>query len=639
MAKKNKKEQKHTKSADIKPIMLSEASYQSKASAESDTNYTGLRRNAAATITRTDRYKNIDDGLIPFRYSTGVKANSNMNIRDAVILCQKCYYNFAVFRNTIDLMTEFSCSDIYFKGGSQKSRDFFLALFKKINLFDFQDKFFREYYRSGNVFIYRFDTKVRDDDLDKITQTFSLNTSKAASVNLPARYIMLNPSDIQIAGTINFSLGRYYKVLSDYELERLKEPKTDEDKEVLQSLPLETQKLIKQRTVGVLTLPLDRNRLCAVFYKKQDYEPFAVPMGFPVLEDINWKAEMKKMDMAIARTMQQAILLVTMGTDPEKGGINQKNLQAMQSLFENQSVGRVLIADYTTKAQFVIPDIGNLLGPEKYEVVDQDIQIGLNNILIGNEKFANTSIKVQVFIERLKQARQTFLNEFLIPEIRRISKDIGFKNYPTPVFEDIDLKDDIQYSRVYTRLVELGVLTPEEGIQAIGTGRLPEPQDSISSQEKFRELKDKGLYQPLIGGAKMGEAGRPSGSTGIPQATKNVNPIGQGKQSKATFFDIEKIKNNFVLASKLQDKVEASLREKHALRKLSRQQKEVANEITKIIIANENPEIWETVAKEYIENPKDKNEDIINNIHEIAAEHNVDSYVASILFHSKKLEQ
>lgn len=639
MAKKNKKEQKHTKSADIKPIMLSEASYQSKASAESDTNYTGLRRNAAATITRTDRYKNIDDGLIPFRYSTGVKANSNMNIRDAVILCQKCYYNFAVFRNTIDLMTEFSCSDIYFKGGSQKSRDFFLALFKKINLFDFQDKFFREYYRSGNVFIYRFDTKVRDDDLDKITQTFSLNTSKAASVNLPARYIMLNPSDIQIAGTINFSLGRYYKVLSDYELERLKEPKTDEDKEVLQSLPLETQKLIKQRTVGVLTLPLDRNRLCAVFYKKQDYEPFAVPMGFPVLEDINWKAEMKKMDMAIARTMQQAILLVTMGDTPEKGGINQKNLQAMQSLFENQSVGRVLIADYTTKAQFVIPDIGNLLGPEKYEVVDQDIQIGLNNILIGNEKFANTSIKVQVFIERLKQARQTFLNEFLIPEIRRISKDIGFKNYPTPVFEDIDLKDDIQYSRVYTRLVELGVLTPEEGIQAIGTGRLPEPQDSISSQEKFRELKDKGLYQPLIGGAKMGEAGRPSGSTGIPQATKNVNPIGQGKQSKATFFDIEKIKNNFVLASKLQDKVEASLREKHALRKLSRQQKEVANEITKIIIANENPEIWETVAKEYIENPKDKNQDVINNIHEIAAEHNVDSYVASILFHSKKLEE
>ena len=41
------------------------------------------------------------------------------------------------------------------------------------------------------------------------------------------------------------------------------------------------------------------------------------------------------------------------------------------------------------------------------------------------------------------------------------SKDLGFKNYPQPHFEDIDLKDDLQYSKVYTRLVELGVLTPE----------------------------------------------------------------------------------------------------------------------------------------------------------------------------------
>ena len=48
------------------------------------------------------------------------------------------------------------------------------------------------------------------------------------------------------------------------------------------------------KTVGVLTLSLEREKLCAVFYKKQDYEPFSVPMGFPVLEDINWKAEMKK---------------------------------------------------------------------------------------------------------------------------------------------------------------------------------------------------------------------------------------------------------------------------------------------------------------------------------------------------------
>jgi len=641
MAKKFKKDQKIDKNPDIVPIMVSHASsnYESKASNGSSPDYTSVRRNAASTITRTDRYKNIDDGLIPFRYSTGIKNNSNMNIRDAVILCQKCYYNFSIFRNTIDLMTEFSSSNIYFKDGSSKSRTFFEALFKKINLWDFQDKFFREYYRSGNVFLYRFDTKVSDADVTKITQTFGLNTSKAA-VNLPSRYIVLNPADIQIGGSINFSTGRYYKILSDYELERLKNPKTDEDREVFNSLPEEARKLIQSKTIGVLTMPLDRERLCAVFYKKQDYEPFAVPMGFPVLEDINWKAEMKKMDMAITRTMQQSVLLVTMGDTPENGGINQRNLEAMQKLFENQSVGRVLIADYTTKAQFVIPDIGNLIGPEKYEVVDRDIKIGLNNILIGDEKFANTNIKVQVFIERLKQAREAFINEFLIPEIRRISKDLGFKNYPTPRFEDIDLKDDIQYARVYNRLIELGILTPEEGMKAIDTGRLPTSEESVESQQRFKDLKDQGLYQPLIGGAKIGagEAGRPSGTTGIPQSTKNVKPIGEGRQSKASVeekYSLLKVKENLVLAQKLEEEVAASLRKKHNIKKLSYNQKEVSEQIAKIIIANETPENWMSKIEDYIKQPVDQNQEIVANVNSIACDHQVDSYLASILYHSK----
>lgn len=635
MSKKIQKSPKNSKNDVTQPLMVASASnnYESLASNQDSSN--SIRRNAASTINRTDRYKNIDDGLIPFKYSLGIKNSSNMNVRDAVILCQKAYYNFSIFRNTVDLMTEFSTSNIFFRSGSQKGRDFFTALFKKINIHELQDKFFREYYRSGNVFLYRFDNKIKEEDAQKITQTFGA-VSKA-SIDLPVKYIILNPADIQIGGTINFSSGKFYKIISDYELERLKNPRTDEDREVLNALPPETKKLIQSKTLGVLTLPLDNDRLCAVFYKKQDYEPFAVPMGFPVLEDINWKAEMKKMDMAITRTTQQAILLVTMGAEPEKGGVNQKNLEAMQKLFENQSVGRVLIADYTTKAQFVIPDIASLIGPQKYEVVDRDIQIGLNNILIGNEKFANQSIKVQVFIERLKQARQSFINEFLIPEIRRISKELGFKNFPTPYFEDIDLKDDVQYSRIYTRLVELGVLTPDEGIKAIETGILPNQEESQESQNSFKALRDKGLYQPLIGGAKANEAGRPQGSTGVPQSTKQVSPIGQGKQSKASEdkFSFLKVKENLIAAQKLEEEVAASLRKKHNLKKLSYSQKEIAEQISKIIIANESPENWSSKIENYIKEPIDKNQEVVSNINSIACEHQLDSYLASILYHSK----
>ena len=600
---------------------------------ESTASQTRTRRNVAADIPRTDRFRNIENGMIPFKYSHGVKNNSNIDVRDTIILCQKAYYNFSVFRNTIDLMTEFSISDLYYTGGSKKSREVFETLFRKINIGDLQSRFFREYYRSGNVFLYRFNAKMDRSDALKINQTFGL-AQASDELEIPAKYIILNPSDIQLQGSITFSTGIYYKVVTDYELQKLRYPQTEEEQEVYESLPEETKKLIQSsKNVGAaaITIPLDTERLAAVFYKKQDYEPFAVPMGYPVLEDINWKQEMKQMDMAVARTTNQAILLVTMGTKPAEGGVNQQNLTAMQKLFENESVGRVLISDYTTDAKFVIPDIGNILDSKKYEVVNQDIQMGLNNILLSDEKFANTSIKVQVFMERLKQGRRVFLENFLMPEIRRVSREMGFKNYPTAHFEDVDLKDNSVYSRIYSRLIELGVLTPEEGVQAIESGRFPTLEESIESQRKFKDLKEEGLYQPIIGGAKGPQmTGRPSGSN-TPKETDTKTPIGTKAK---VHFSLSTIQENLSLSDKLNLEVESSLRQLHNRKRLSKQQKQVAKEIANIVIANEDPENWLAKAGRYAAEPTDRNHERVKKVQDVALEHQVDDFLAGILYAS-----
>lgn len=665
MNSKNKKPAKKTasaKKATTKKNDLSEIAPLMAAAADTTTR---SRRNAASTIERTDRFKNIDDGLIPFKYSSGSYQNkSSIDVRDAVILCQKAYYNFAVFRNTIDLMTEFSVNSVYFRGGSKKARRFFEALFKKINLWSLQDRFFREYYRSGNVFIYRFDAKIKDQDLKKITQTFGSET--LASVFIPSRYVILNPADVRLTGTLSFAeASNYYKVLSPYELQRLRKPQTDEETEFLTSLPQSVQKSLKKNSSSGAMIPLDPEKISAVFYKRQDYEPFSVPMGYPVLEDINAKSEMKKIDMAISRTMQQAILLITMGENPTNGiGIDQKNLVAMQKLFTNESVGRVLVADYTTKAEFVVPSIGSLLDPSKYAILDKDIRVGLNNILVGeNEKFANQSIKVKIFIERLKQARETFINEFLFPEMKRICRTLGFKNYPTPYFDDIDLKDSLQYSRIYTRLMELGVLTPEQGITAIERGRLPSDEDLIEQQEEYRKLRDKGFYEPVMGGPHTQkkaqdaalkskekaeksaapvtqslpkENGRPEGEQ-APQTTKNVSPVGEGDQSKAVeTFSLEKVKNNLILAQKLHTDVEKALRAKHDIKRMTNKQKQVAENITELIVANEEPNNWSKNVEKYVDNPVDHNPDRTLIITDLCGTHDVDFYLGSILFASKK---
>jgi len=661
------------------PLMVSNAST-AKAS-------TQTRSNKSASIERTNRFKNIDDGLIPFNYSTGGaygKGGTNLDVKDAVILCQKAYYNVAIFRNTIDLMTELSMSEIFLTGGSKKSRDFFEAFFKKINLHCLQDKFFREYYRSGNVFLYKFEKNITKGEAKRMTQTFAAVNDV---ISLPIKYVILNPADVQLGGSVSFADGQYYKVLSPYEVQRLKNPQTDSDYELLETLPPNVRQQLKKGNFShFITIPLESEKITAVFYKRQDYEPFAVPMGYPVLEDINWKMEMKKMDMALTRTMQQMILLVTMGAEPEKGGVNQKNLEAMQELFKNESIGRVLIADYTTKAEFVVPKIADLLDPKKYEEVNKDIFLGLNNVLLGQERFANQHAKLEVFIARLRIARKMFLQDFVIPEMKRISKLLGLRNYPTPHFEEIKLKDNTNIQRIYGRLIELGILTPEEGMESLESGRLPTHEESIDSQKSYKKLRDQGLYEPMVGGPetqkditdkthqgqmelqkenlrsqekmnkeKMNndlkkqsqqpkpagnapskkpaikkDSGRPSG-TKSPQTTKKVSPIGASEDQ----YQFSKVKNNLASAQRLNSKVERELKKKHSLKSLNDEQVSVASQITDVIVSNEEPKDWSKSVKKYLDNPVDSNPDRVKEVQKIAYEHQVDYYLASMLYASK----
>ena len=627
------------KDQEITPLMAHESR------ANLNTNTSRTRRNAASTIHRTDAYKNIDDGLVPWKYSANYNNNSLLEIRDAVILCQKAYYNFSQFRNVIDLMTEFSVGSIYFKNGSKKSRTFFDAYLKKIGIWDIQDKFFREYYRSGNVFMYRLESEMNTEDIKKITQTFaSLETTLAETMKLPTRYLFLNPADLRLTGSLNFGGdGAYYKVLTSYEKAKILNPTTEEDYDFLSSLPEDTKKNLSSRKQQALMIPLAVDKVIPIFYKKQDYEPFSVPMGYPVLMDLNFKQELKQMDMAIGRCIQQAILLVTMGAPPDQGGINQRNLAAMQELFQNESVGRVLISDYTTKAEFVVPRVADLLDPKKYEVFDRDINLGLNNILIGGEKFSNLISKVELFLSRLNSGREAFLNHFIKPEIKRIAKKLNLKNYPTPYYDEISLGDNVAKERIYTRLYELGVLTAEEIVEALESNRLPTKDQSLESQDEFADYKEKGYYQPVIGGAKTppspnnapekekeeipNESGRPSGSGGEPQE----NPAIASEQR----FDFSKIKDHMILAQKLEKEVQSSLRKKHGIKRLNKNQKGISEEIANLIVANEEPSSWLDKIDDYLDNPKDKNHDRLKDVYKVSEEYSVDFYLASLMVASR----
>jgi len=649
----------------VAPATAGEPIYTETSSASRRTHHsssTGGRSNSIYNSSKNHKYTNIKNGLLPYEY-----AKDGTNIREAIELCQKAYANVAIFRNAVDIMAEFSNSNIYLEGENDKSKKFVEKWFEKIQIWKLKDQFFREYYRSGNIFLYRLDGKFSSDDFAKLNYVYGSGSLKPGEI--PIKYTLLNPYDIVIESATAFNNGIYKKVLSDYELERLRSPKTDDDKQVLKSLPPEVRKKIKEGQFNRdgLSMELKPEKLVYSFYKKQDYEPFAVPFGFPVLDDINWKMELKKIDQAIVRTVENVILLITMGAEPEKGGVNPNNLQAMQELFKNESVGRALIADYTTKAEFVIPDLKKVIGSEKYQIVNEDIREGLQNVIVGNEKFANTQIKAEIFLERLKESRNAFLNDFLQPQIKMVCKNMGFRTYPRAKFEEIDIKDEVQFQRVITRLLEIGIITPEQGIESMKTGLYPSSKMLNSSQEAYIKQREKGHYNPLVGGIPLVESAESQEGTRIqeeqlklqekqmnqqavqnklanknkpgPSNTQNKTPKSAGRPSGATaeMYDRKSIQSTVYDIESLQVFAVDKFKAIKKLKTLNKNQKDLISTLCESIVCSSEKKTWKSKINSCIKNP-DKIEALnsLSEVLSIAADHELGDYPSAILYHSKK---
>lgn len=453
--------------------------------------------NTSAIGIEWGQFNQIKNSVLPYHYNN--KGNY-YDIKEAIDIVQRAYGAVGIIKNAIDVQAELANDGIFLDGGTKRARDFFTAWFGTIDLDSCKEQYFREYYKSGNVFFYRIDGEIKFDSFDKYPSKL-----KNIRVKIPLKYTLLNPYDISCNGDLSFSITSYGKVLSSKEIRRLKSPITDKDKNLRNSLPKDVLKRIDSSNgfEAQIFYPLEPSNLILSFYKKQDYEPFAIPMVWPVLRDVNMKIEMKKLDAAAMRMVDQIVLLITMGAEPDKGGVNDRYMKELKELLANGSVGRVLVSDWTTKADFLIPDLNKVLGKEKYEVLNQDIKEGLQNILNLEGTYSGLSTKLKIFMKTLQEGRRRFLTDFLKPQMELIGERLGFKKIPEPKFKEIDFENKEALQRVALRLYELGAITPQQLMEVFDNGIYPLGEEIKDSQEEFIEDRKKGFYNPIVGGVPM----------------------------------------------------------------------------------------------------------------------------------------
>ena len=592
----------------------------------------GPVRNAPGTA--YDAFENIRSMPIPY---AGFGDNrSYTGVKDAVELCMRAWTSVPAVRNAIEISVEFSNQPLHIKSSNETVRIFFKEWFHAIQMHKLKEEFFREYFRGGNVFLYKFSGKFGPSYYQNLQESFGATNNR-----IPIRYSLLNPASVFVPTGLTFPYT-YTRLLSIYDIERLRHPMTEQDKQVFNDLPDFVNTQIKQTAAYPLGIfiPLEPERLRFAFYKKQSYEPLATPMCFPVLPSVEWKLALTKMDKQLARTMEHAILLVTTGESGTQwnggNGINPNNIARLQNIFQNQTIGRVLVADFTTKAQWLIPQLDQILGPAKYEVVNQDILDGLQSIMGGkeSEKFANAQTKAKIFIQRLKEGQDAFLHDFLMPEVIQVCNDMGFRTIPKISFRKIDLQDESIIARIYTQLATLGILTGKQTVKAIETGILPDGDEMDEAQVEYQKVRDKGQYLPLVGASIQdgpqqeggGAMGRPptGAGTGPKMPGRKTGQIGNKTGKGEEAFSLKAYVDNLKASDALTNEVVAGLKKQYKVKDLNDAQTAVVHTLTDIIMTTQPKSRWSKAVASTIKAPALIPTEVADELDDIASEYGVD---------------
>ena len=219
---------------------------------------------------------------------------------------------------------------------------------------------------------------------------------------------------------------------------------------------------------------------------------------------------------------------------------------------------------------------------------------------------------------------------------------MGFKNYPIVRFKEVDTKDETQLQRVATRLMELGLMTPQQGMDVINKGVFPNSEEVDKSQEKFIEQRKQGYYNPLVGGAPMmdldddlgepekteqtvpGTPGRPSGTTGIPQEIARSE------------ISAKNITNVIHASEKLETFGKKQARKHYKIKRLSKTQNETVNDLCKKVIMASDMEDWENqISKCFEDSNSILGLSTMEEIGKTAEEHHLTDYSAALIYHSK----
>lgn len=403
--------------------------------------------------------------------------------RDIIFACMQAYERIGIVRNVIDMMAEFACQGIDLVHPNEKIEKFYKEWFKKINGIERTERILNMLYRSGNVIIKRLVATLEDKDVQNLQKGIASDSDMpfdkpvgepitSLKNEIPWGYTIYNPCTVEVYGEeiapfIGPDAFRYGIRIPESVAKKLKNPSKEVEKEIIAKIPTNVMRSIP---TGGKSIPLPEDKTIAIYYKRDDWQVWARPMVYCILEDLLMLKKMKLADLAALDGAVSHIRLWKLGSLEHRILPTENAIGRLADMLLNNVGGGSIDLIWGPELDFkeTSTDVAKFLGEEKYKPVLNAIFAGLGippslTGLPTGQGFSNNYISLRTLIERLDYGRQ-LLTSFWEKEVKLVQVAMGFKLPAQVVFDQQTLQDEAAEKRLLIDLVDRDLIS-EEALQ------------------------------------------------------------------------------------------------------------------------------------------------------------------------------
>tara|TARA_R110002096_G_scaffold140887_3_gene295555 strand:+ start:810 stop:2972 length:2163 start_codon:yes stop_codon:yes gene_type:complete len=448
-------------------------------SAKAYEEYRMVDRGGSASAGRYRSYKDLDTNVSgrpgltrrdyeQFRPGESVPSKHS----DIIKAANTAYQRVGLIRNIIDLMGDFATQGIRLVHPNKRIEKFYRNWFSKVKGRERSERFLNNLYRTGNVVIRKQTAKINSKGQKELFKSQAepeteMTFLKISKREIPWKYVFLDPSTINtIGGELASFVGNpRHSIKLPSKLKRIiNSPRNDAEKKLVGQLPKE----IIQAAASGKAYPLPEDKTLVFHYKKDDWQNWAHPMIYAILDDVMLLEKLKLADVAALDGAISNIRIFKLGNLDHKIAPTAAAASKLANILENHVGGGTTDLVWGPDIELVESktSVHQFLGQEKYVPTLNSIYAGLGippsltGLSGSSGSFTSNFMSLKTLVERLEYGRSVLVS-FWEKEIYEVQKAMGFRFPATVEFDKMSLTNEDSEKSLLIQLADRNLISEE----------------------------------------------------------------------------------------------------------------------------------------------------------------------------------